>query len=136
MSKVEFEVNEMYKAWRTYLLANSDAKYFGMVFDSMKQAKFPYANFKMIGRPTNGGDLEGDEASVNLTIEAEAYINTNKYESVYGIDNASADFLIGLGFRRVGNAELLKVSDTVTKIQSRFSLPNFCGRFLREISNE
>ena len=132
---VEFDVEEMYEAWRTYLLAHSSAKYFGMVFDSTKQAKFPYANFKLIGRPTANGDLEGNEASVTLTVETEAYINNNKYTVLYNIDTASADFFVSkLGFRRIGTSEPMKVSDTVTKIQSRFYLPNFCGHFLRDLS--
>lgn len=131
--RVEFDIEKMYEAWRTYLLANSKAKYFGMVFDSTKVAKFPYANFRMIGRPTNGGDLEGDEATVNLTIETEAYINTNKYMTLYDIDNASADFFIELGFRRIGDTSPLKVSDTVTKIQSRYILNNFNGTFIKEL---
>lgn len=130
---VEFDIEQMYEAWRTYLLTNSNAKYFGMVYDSTKVANFPYANFRMIGRPTNRGDLQGDEATVNLTIETEAYINTNKYMTLYNIDNASANFFIELGFQRIGDTTPLKVSDTVTKIQSRFILRNFDGYFLKEL---
>ena len=136
MATVQFDIETLYEAWRAYLLANSKAKYFGMVYDATRQAKFPYANFKMIGRPTVGGDLQGDEATVNLTVEAEAYINNNKYTVLYNIDTASANFLNELGFRRVGDSQIIKVSDTVTMIQSRFSIYNFYGSFLKDITAE
>lgn len=132
---VNVDVDRIYELWRLHLLENSKAKYFGMVYDPTQTAKFPYGNFRLIGRSTSGGDLQGDESSITLTFETEAYINTNKYLTLYEIDNASADFFINLGFRRVGNSELLKVSDTVTKIQSRFIFYNFCGYFLKDISN-
>jgi len=131
---IEFNIDDVYSAWREYLLANSKAKYFGMVFDTKKQANFPYANFRLIGRPTSGSTLQNDEASINLTFETEAYINSNKYTMLYDIDSASANFFIELGFRRIGNSELIKVSDTVTKITSRFVLNNYCGYFLRVLS--
>ena len=131
--RVAFDIEKMYESWRDHLLENSLAKYFGMVYDPTKVAKFPYANFMVIGFPSNGGDLEGDEATVNLTIETEAYINTNKYMTLYNIDGASTDFFIDLGFRKIGNSTPLKVSDTVTKIQSRFILMNFDGNFLKEL---
>ena len=131
---IEFNIDDVYSAWREYLLANSKAKYFGMVFDTKKQANFPYANFKLVGRPTGGSTLLNDESSINLTFETEAYINSNKYTALYDIDTASANFFIELGFRRVGNSEPIKVSDTVTKITSRFVLNNYCGYFLKDLS--
>jgi len=131
---IEFNIDDVYSAWREYLLANSKAKYFGMVFDTKKQANFPYANFRLIGRPTNGSTLQNDESSINLTFETEAYINSNKYTMLYDIDSASANFFIELGFHRIGNSEPIKVSDTVTKITSRFVLNNYCGYFLKDLS--
>lgn len=128
MSKsIEVDVDQIYKSWRAYLKAESDAKYFGMIFDPTKQSKFPYANLRLVGRPTNGSDLDGDELSVQLTFETEGYINTSKYLTLYGIDQASADFFLQLGFTRVGDSAILKVSDTVTKITSRFLMMHFCG---------
>ena len=131
---IEFNIDDVYSAWREYLLANSKAKYFGMVFDTKKQASFPYANFRLIGRPTGGSTLQNEESSVTLTFETEAYINSNKYSVLYDIDTASANFFLELGFRRVGNSEPIKVSDTVTKITSRFSLSNYCGNFLKNLN--
>lgn len=132
---IRIDTNAIYKAWRVYLLGKSKATHFGTVFDATKQAEFPYANLKLIGRPTNGSDLEGDEASVTLTYEAEGYINNNRYSVLYGIDDASADFFLELGFRRVGDSEIVRVSDTVTKITSRFTMAHYCGYFLKPLGS-
>ena len=133
VTTIKLDFDAIYQAWRTYLLENSKAKYFGMLYDPSKQAKFPYANIKLIGRPKTSGDLEGDETTISITIETEALINTDKYLTLYNIDQASADFFASLGFARVGDSEPIKVSDTVTKIQSRFYMRNYGGSFLREL---
>lgn len=129
---IQVDVNEIYKYWRLYLLAHSEAKYFGTIYDPTKVAKFPYANLRMLGRPQDGGDLEGDESSLDLTYEAECYINDNKIMSLYDMDSASAQYFHNLGFRRIGDSQIIKTSDTVTKITSRFYLRNYCGSFLNE----
>lgn len=129
---IDVDVNNIYKYWRLYLLAHSDAKYFGSVFDMTKLATFPYANLRLIGRPTDGSDLANDEATIALTYEAEAYINDNKILTLYNIDKANAEYLQTLGFRRIGDSQVIKVSVTVTKITSRFVLPHYCGSFLNE----
>lgn len=133
---MELDLDAIYGAWRSYLLEHSQAEHFGMVFDPTRQSEFPYANLRLISRPTVGGDLEGDEMSISLTFEAEAYINDNKYlTTLYGIDTASADFFLQLGFRRVGDATPIKVSNTVTKITSRYYMNNYCGYFLKELGS-
>lgn len=129
---IRVDVNNIYKYWRLYLLAHTEAKYFGTIFDPTRIAEFPYANLKLLSRSTNGSDLSGDEASIMLTYEAECYINTNKYLSLYDIDTASADYFLTLGFLRVGDSQPIKISDTVTKITSRFTMMHYCGSFLRE----
>lgn len=129
---IRVDVNNIYKFWRLYLMAHTDAKYFGTVFDPTKVAEFPYANLRLIGRSTSGSDLWNDESSITLTYEAECYINTNKFLTLYDIDTASADYFLNLGFRRVGDSAIVKISSTVTKITSRFVLQNYCGSFLRE----
>lgn len=132
---LEIDLEKIYSAWRTYLLANSNAKHFGMLFDPTKQAKFPYANLRMMSRSRDGSDFENDEMSIALTFETEAYINNAELMTLYNIDTVSADFFIELGFRRIGDSAVIRVSDTVTKITSRFYLPHFCGYFLKEIEN-
>jgi len=134
MIEVNFE--KIYQAWRTYLLANSQARHFGVIFDPSKQAEFPYANLSFVGRPTDGGDLEGDELSVDLTFDTEAYINGGKYMTLYNIDDASARFFLELGFRRVGDSQITRVSNTVTRIMSRFTLRNYTGFFLKDIESD
>ena len=39
---IRVDVNNIYKFWRLYLMAHTDAKYFGTVFDPTKVAEFPY----------------------------------------------------------------------------------------------
>lgn len=131
-----YDVDEIYAAWSAYLRANSKAKYFGMVYDPTKVAKFPYANFSLISKPTSQSTLQNDESSVNITIETEAYINNTAYMTLYNIDDASANFFIELGFRRVGESQPVKASDTVTKLTSRFYLPNYTGYYLKELETE
>ena len=133
VTTINLDIDSIYQAWRLYLLEHSQAKYFGMLYDPSKQAKFPYANMRLISRPKTSGDLEGDETTISITIEAEALINSDKYLTLYNIDQASADFFASLGFTRVGDSEPIKVSDTVTKIQSRFYMRNYGGAFLRSL---
>lgn len=133
---IEIDFEKIYSAWRTYLLNNSKAKHFGVIFDPSKQAEFPYANLSLVGHPTQGGDLEGDEMSVNLTFDASAFINGNKYMTLYNIDDASAQFFFELGFQRVGDSQMTRVSNTVTTITSRFTLRNYTGFFLKDIESD
>ena len=133
VTTIHLDINEIYQAWRAYLLENSMAEHFGMLYDPSKQAEFPYANMRLLSRPKTNGDLEGDETTISITIETEAMINTDKYLTLYNIDQASADFFASLGFARVGDSEPIKVSDTVTKIQSRFYMRNYGGSFLRDL---
>ena len=130
---ISVDFNTIYSAWRYHLLTNSAAEHFGMLFDPSKKADFPYANLAMVGHPTRGTDLEADEMSVDLTFDTEAYINSAKYNTLFDIDNASAEFFIGLGFERVGNSQITRVSNTVSRIMSRFTLTNFTGSFLHEL---
>lgn len=133
--RVQLDIDALYRKWRMFLMAHSTCTHFGIVYDPTRVAQFPYANLTLISRATNGGDLEGDESSVMLVYETEAYINNDKYLTAYQIDDASADFFITkLGFRRIGNAQLMRVSNTVTKVSSRFAMQNFCGTFLNDLN--
>lgn len=130
---IKIDFDEIYGAWRGYLLENSKAKHFGVLFDPSKKAEFPYANLALVGHPTGGQDLEANEMSVTLTFDTEAYINNKEYGTLLNIDQASADFFIGLGFERVGTSPMTRVSNTVSRITSRFTLDNYTGKFLHEL---
>ena len=132
---IKFSLDRFYTAWRGYLLNHSSAKHFGMIYDPTKQAKFPYANLRLISRPRAGSDLCGEESTISVTFETEAYIKTDNYLMLYEIDDASADFFIELGFARIGDSQIVKVSETVTKITSRFSLNHF-DNFVIDMLNE
>lgn len=135
VSVIDINVNEVYKHWRNYVMRYTPTLHFGMVYDPTRQAEFPYANLRLIGRPTNAGDLAGDEASISITYEAEGYINNEQYTSLYNMDSASAKFFAELGFRRIGDSQVIKVSDTVTKITSRFTMAHYCGSFLNDLGS-
>lgn len=132
---IEIDYEAIYGAWRRYLLEHSKARHFGTLFDPSKKAEFPYANLSLVSHPTNGRDLEANEMSVDLTFDTEAYINTKEYLTLMNIDNANAEFFIGLGFRRIGNSQITRVSNTVSRIMSRFTLWNYTGSFLHELSD-
>lgn len=132
VSTVEVDYNLIYRNWRVYLLGHCTARHFGTVYDPTRMGEFPYANLRLISRATQGGDLQGDESSVSLMYEAEGYINNDKLMDLYGIDDANAQFFLNLGFVRTGDSQIIRVSNTVKKISSRFLLNNFCGTFLNE----
>lgn len=132
---VNVDLDALYRAWRTYMLENSKAKYFG-VDNDLTKAKFPYANFLMIGRPTDTSDLENHEITVDLTIQTDCYIDTQNLSDLYDMDSACWSFFQELGFRRMGNAILTDVSNVnVKRIISRFFLRNFNGRYLKELTD-
>lgn len=133
---VNVNLDALYSAWRLYLKEHSRAEYFG-VDNDLTKAKFPYANFLMIGRPTDTSDLENHEITVDLTIQTDCYIDTQNLSDLYDMDSACWSFFQELGFRRMGNAILTDVSNmNVKRIISRFFLRNFNGRFLKELTNE
>lgn len=130
---VTFDQNEVYRAWRQYLLDHSDAKYFGVVNDK-SVARFPYSNLMMTGRPTNVTDLENHEITVDLTYQTDSYTDSNDISILYGIDDACWEFFQELGFRRMGDSMVTEISNSnVKRITSRFTLRNFNGRFLKEL---
>ena len=130
---VSFDMDALYGAWRAYLLENSGAKYFGMANDQ-SVAGFPCAVLTMIGRPTNFTDLLNNEHTIDLTFQTDCYINAPEYSSVYDMDNACWQFFSNLGFRRMGDSVLSVVDKLVYRVTSRFTLTNFTGRFLNEIT--
>lgn len=129
---VKFDLDKIYTAWRAYMLANSEAKHFGMVNDQTV-AQFPFATLTLIGRPTNVTDLLNNEATVDLTFQTDCYIAKQRYDSLYTMDDACWQFFNNLGFQRVGDNAITAVDKSVYRISSRFMLQNFNGRFLNEI---
>ena len=130
---VQLDLEKIYEAWREYLLANSEAKHFGMINDQ-SVAKFPYATLVLIGRPTSVTDLQNNEATVDLTFQTDCYIDSTEYTSLYAMDDACWQFFNNLGFHRMGDNQLIAVDKTVYRITSRFTLRNYAGRFLTDIT--
>lgn len=132
---VYLDQNQIYKAWRSYLLANTQARYFGVTNDKTV-AKFPYSNLMMVGRPTNVTDLENHEITVDLTYQVDNYTDSEDVIILYELDDACWAFFQELGFRRMGDSILSNVSNSnVKRVTSRFTLRNFNGRFLKDPSS-
>ena len=132
---VSVNLNEIYGAWRAYLLANTSARHFGM-FNDKSVAEFPYAALTLVGKPTNVTDLSNYEVTVDLTLQTDCYIDSSKISDLYVMDDACWEFFNGLGFQRMGDTALSEVSNSnVKRLTSRFTLRNFAGRFLKDISN-
>lgn len=132
---VTVDINQIYKAWRGFLQYHSVAKHFGM-FNDKSVAEFPYCSLSLIGRPTNVTDLSNYEVTVDLTFQTDCYIDTSKISDLYVMDDACWQFFNELGFRRMGDSALSVVDNSnVKRITSRFTMRNFGGRFLKDISN-
>lgn len=131
---VQLDIDAVYKAWRAYMLANSEASHFGM-FNDKSVAEFPYATLQLVGRPTNTTDLLNFEYTVDLTFQTDCYIDTNKISKLYAMDDACWGFFNELGFRKTGDSALSEVQNSnVKRLTSRFTLRNFAGRFLKDIA--
>lgn len=132
---VTVDINQIYKEWRNFLLNHSTAKHFGM-FNDKSVAEFPYCALTLVGKPTNVTDLSNYEVTVDLTLQTDCYIDNSKISDLYVMDDACWQFFNELGFRRMGDSALSVVDNSnVKRITSRFTMRNFAGRFLKDISN-
>ena len=132
---VTVDINQIYKAWRNFLLNHSTAKHFGM-FNDKSVAEVPYCALTLVGKPTNVTDLSNYEVTVDLTLQTDCYIDNSKISDLYVMDDACWEFFNELGFRRMGDSALSVVDNSnVKRITSRFTMRNFAGRFLKDISN-
>lgn len=132
---VTVDINQIYKAWRGFLTNHSVAKHFGM-FNDKSVAEFPYCALSLIGKQTNVTDLSNYEVTVDLTLQTDCYIDNSKISELYVMDDACWQFFNELGFRRMGDSALSVVDNSnVKRITSRFTMRNFAGRFLKDISN-
>ena len=131
---VKLNEDELYQAWRAYMLENSIARYFG-AFNDGTVGKMPYATLTIVGMPTNATDLENYEYTVNLTIQTDCYIDSMKITDLFDMDAACWDFFNMLGFRRTGDSAPSKIQNSsIKRITSRFTMNNFCGKFLIDIT--
>lgn len=130
---VEIDIDALYSAWRTFMLANSKAKHFGM-FNDQSQAEFPYSNLMVIGMPTAAADLENTEHTVNLSVQVDNYIDSMKILDLYGMDKACWMFFQHLGFRKMGDSVPTQIQNSnVKRITSRYTIENFTGTYLNEL---
>lgn len=132
---ISFDFDALYVAWRSFMLANSPAKHFGS-FNDQSQAEFPYSNLMVVGIPTAASDLMNIEHTVNLTVQTDNYIDSMKILDLYAMDNMCWAFFQHLGFRRMGDSVPSEVQNSnVKRITSRFTLENFTGEYLNQLSS-
>ena len=133
---VQLDGDALYRAWRNYLTEHSVAKYFG-AFDERTQSKFPFASLTIVGTPTNVTDLQNYEYTVDLTVQTDCYIDSDKISTLYGMDDANREFFNSLGFRKIGDSIPSQVNGSnVKRITSRYSMRNFSGKFLIDLDTE
>lgn len=132
---VTVDLNQIYMAWREFLLEHSTAEHFGM-FNDKSVAEFPYCALTLVGKPTSVTDLSNYEVTVDLTLQTDCYIDNSKISELYVMDDACWEFFNQLGFRRMGDSALSTVDNSnVKRLTSRFTMRNFAGKFLTDISN-
>lgn len=87
------------------------------------QAKFPYFYVSMVGMPTMDKDLEGDEASILLSIQCESFANGNgALNKAFKIDSLSHQEMINMGFaREFGAQEMMNSDKTIKRVVSRYT---------------
>lgn len=132
---VTVDLNQIYMAWRKFLLEHSTAKHFGM-FNDKSVAEFPYCALTLVGNPTNVTDLSNYEVTTDLTLQTDCYIDSSKISELYVMNDVCWEFFNQLGFRRMGDSVPSSVNNSnVKRLTSRFTMRNFAGKFLIDISN-
>lgn len=133
---VQLDRDALYRAWVNFLKENSVARHFS-AFNDYTRAKFPFAAITIMGAPTNVTDLQNFEYTVDLTVQTDCYIDTEKIMDLYGMDDACGEFFNSLGFRKNGDSVPSSVNGTLIKrITSRYTLRNFAGKFLIDLDTE
>lgn len=86
-------------------------------------AKAPYARIFMMGNPTNGSDLQGNETSTRVSFQCECFAKgQTAIQDVYDLDEKSHEIMVGLGFRRTFGAELITNAESeIKRVVSRYS---------------
>lgn len=115
MSKiVNIPIDEIYDKWSKAMSLVVGDNY--TIDDIETVAKTPFAKISLIGNPTDSYDLDGNEMSIQITLQVEVYTSGQKALSeLYRIDNASHQALMHMGFRRSYGCRVIKNTDTLIK---------------------
>lgn len=100
---------------------------------TLASSKAKYATLKLLGNPTTGGDLEGDECATTISFQVDSYAKETKGASIaYSIDSESHAAMLSMGFRRTYGAELIASTDSkIKRVVSRYSCI-YTGKLLGE----
>ena len=90
--------------------------------DSGTISKFPYCSLFFLGVPGDTYTLEGDEGTVNPTLQVSVYTNGQKSVSkAYEIDEISHEVLVSMGYRRTYGPEFTQATDpSIKRLTSRY----------------
>ena len=96
-------------------------------------AKGKYARLLLMGMPTDRSDLEGNECSVNLSFQTEAFADgIFAQNDAYDIDSAIHKCMVGMGFRRTFGPEVLdNIDSRIKRVVSRYGRV-YTGQLLGE----
>lgn len=90
---------------------------------SEKQSEFPYYYISLLGASTNDKDLEGDEATILLSVQCESFADgIGALNKAFAIDDLSHQEMINMGFnRQYGPQEMINSDETIKRVVSRYS---------------
>lgn len=90
---------------------------------SFASAVFPCFSVSMLGMPTDGSDLSGDEAAVSVSIQCDSYMSgVGALDYAYDIDTLSHEEMVSMGFRRTFGPQEMENGDAgIKRVTSRYS---------------
>lgn len=120
MLTVKSIVEKTYEKWSTAVSEKVGDNY--SMEDSETVSKFPYCSLYFLGLPGDTYTLEGDEGTVNPTLQVSVYTNGQKAVSkAYEIDEVSHEILISMGYRRTYGPEFTQATDpSIKRLTSRY----------------
>lgn len=133
MITVDNPISRVFAQWSEAVKPEVGTGHYSMD-ESLTDVKAPYARLLLMGMPFTNGDLEGNEASVDLTMQVDSFASGNKSLSkVYAIDAASHQTMRDMGFRRIYGPELMRnADDSIKRVVSRYTMI-YTGYLLNEI---
>lgn len=135
MITVDNPSSKIFARWGAVMAEEVGAGHYSMDA-SLTEVKTPYARLLLMGMPFTNGDLEGNEASVDLSVQVDCFASGNKSLSkVYEIDAASHQALRDMGFRRTYGPELmLNADESIKRTVSRYTMI-YTGYLLNDSDN-
>ena len=122
MITVDNPIGKIFERWSAAVETEVGAGHYSTDV-SLTEIKTPYARLLFMGMPFTNGDLEGNEASVELDVQIDCFASGDKSLSkVYQIDAVSHQAMRDMGFRRTYGPELMRNADeSIKRTVSRYT---------------